>query len=132
MNKNIFTLEEASGLLPLLESKFQEMDPVREEQGRLQAELSSLFRRSRGNGKAGVETAVSEAQKALDAARSRESEAVQEISDRGIIVRDVNMGLVDFPAVRQDQEVFLCWVRGEDAIEYWHGTDEGYASRKAL
>ena len=132
MNKSIFTLEEASSLLPWLESKFQEMDPVREEQGRLQAELSSLFRRSRGNGKAGVETVISKAQKALDAARSRESEAVQEISDRGIIVRDVNMGLVDFPAVRQDKEVFLCWVRGEDAIEYWHGTNEGYASRKAL
>ena len=42
------------------------------------------------------------------------------------------MGLVDFPAVRQDQEVFLCWVRGEDVIQYWHGTNEGYASRKAL
>ncbi len=132
MNKSIFTLEEASGLLPWLEAKFQEMDPVREEQGRLQAELLSLFRQSRGNGKAGVETAISEAQKSLDAARSRESEAVQEISDRGIIVRDVNMGLVDFPAEREGQEVFLCWVRGEEAIQYWHGTNEGYASRKAL
>ena len=132
MNIRIFTIDEASSQLPWLESKFQELELIREEQDRLQAKLLSLFRQSRGNGKIGMETIISQTQKALDVTKSRVSELVQDIGDRGIIVRDVNMGLVDFPAVREDQEVFLCWVRGEDAIQYWHDSNEGYSSRKVL
>ena len=59
-------------------------------------------------------------------------QGVEEINQKGIIVRDVTSGLVDFPSLRDGQEVFLCWFKGEARIEYWHGTNEGIGSRKPL
>jgi hypothetical protein len=51
---------------------------------------------------------------------------------RGIVLRDLDRGLVDFPALRDDREVYLCWVLGEPDIGYWHELDAGYAGRQAL
>ncbi|MCI0830163.1 MAG: DUF2203 family protein, partial [Chloroflexi bacterium] len=59
-------------------------------------------------------------------------EGVQEILDRGIIVRDVARGLVDFPSQREGREVYLCWIGGEERIEFWHDTDRGFAHREPL
>jgi hypothetical protein len=52
--------------------------------------------------------------------------------EREIVLRDLDRGLVDFPAVREGEEVYLCWVDGESAIEYWHELDAGYAGRQEL
>jgi hypothetical protein len=49
-----------------------------------------------------------------------------------IVLRDLDRGLVDFPALRDGREVYLCWVDGEDDIEYWHDLDAGYAGRQPL
>ena len=132
MRRRIFTLEEATALLPWLESKLRELDPIRGELDRLQKQLSALSQQSRSNGKARIEAEIHQVQKEVEEARSKVAEVVQEINDKGIIVRDANIGLVDFPALRSQTEVFLCWVRGEDPIGYWHGTNEGYMSRKPL
>ena len=59
-------------------------------------------------------------------------DGVQEIFDKGIIVRDVDRGLVDFPTQREGREVFLCWVGGEETIDFWHETDRGFAHRQPL
>jgi hypothetical protein len=50
----------------------------------------------------------------------------------GVLVKDLDRGLVDFPALRGDEEVLLCWEVGEDEVAYWHGVDEGFAGRKPL
>ena len=55
-----------------------------------------------------------------------------ELEDLGIIIRDIDTGLVDFPAEKFGDKVFLCWKYGEPEIEYWHGTNEGYSRRKSL
>jgi len=49
-----------------------------------------------------------------------------------IVVRDLDRGLVDFPALRQGEEVLLCWQLGEDEVAFWHGLEEGFAGRKPL
>jgi len=54
------------------------------------------------------------------------------ITRLGGVTKDLEQGLVDFPHVREGREVNLCWKFGEKAIRYWHGLDEGYASRKPL
>jgi hypothetical protein len=59
-------------------------------------------------------------------------DGVQEILDRGIIVRDVSTGLVDFPSQRDGREVFLCWIGGEEKIEFWHETDRGFDYREPI
>ena len=51
---------------------------------------------------------------------------------RDIVLRDLDRGLVDFPALRDEEEVYLCWVDGEPGIGYWHELDAGYAGRRPL
>lgn len=59
------------------------------------------------------------------------SRALAELEAVDIVVRDVERGLVDFPAVRADEEVYLCWVISEeDEIRFWHGLDAGYTGRR--
>jgi hypothetical protein len=57
---------------------------------------------------------------------------VQGIQELGGLVKDMDEGLVDFPARRGDEDVLLCWRVGENEIRYWHGTEEGFAGRKEL
>jgi len=52
--------------------------------------------------------------------------------DREIVLRDLDRGLVDFPALRDGREIYLCWVDGEPDIEFWHELDAGYAGRQEL
>ncbi len=57
---------------------------------------------------------------------------ISELEDLGVKLRDIDSGLVDFPAKRFGETVFLCWKHGEQTIEFWHSEDEGFASRKHL
>ena len=54
------------------------------------------------------------------------------IQEMAVLVKDLNRGLLDFPHMREGQEVYLCWELGEEAIEYWHEVDAGYAERKKI
>jgi hypothetical protein len=55
-----------------------------------------------------------------------------ELAGLGIVVRDIDRGLIDFPALRDGREVFLCWELGEDEIAYWHELDTGFGGRQPL
>ena len=57
---------------------------------------------------------------------------VARIDELGITLREIETGLIDFPALVSGRQVWLCWRLGEDRVEYWHGTDEGFAGRKPL
>jgi hypothetical protein len=54
------------------------------------------------------------------------------LDERGIVLRDIATGLLDFPALAAGRQVWLCWRLGEDRVAYWHGTEEGFAGRKPL
>ncbi|MGI8460215.1 MAG: DUF2203 domain-containing protein [Solirubrobacterales bacterium] len=54
------------------------------------------------------------------------------LTELGIVVRDVDRGLIDFPALRGDEEIYLCWKIGEGEIEYWHDTESGFGGRQPL
>jgi hypothetical protein len=54
------------------------------------------------------------------------------VSEREIVLRDLERGLIDFPAIRDGREVYLCWVEGETDIEFWHDLDGGYAGRRPV
>jgi hypothetical protein len=72
------------------------------------------------------------ARQAVDRITAEIRQGLQEIQTLGCVVKDLDMGLLDFPALRDGQEVYLCWRVGEDRIESWHGIDEGYTGRKPL
>lgn len=55
-----------------------------------------------------------------------------ELTESGIVVRDVDRGLIDFPSVIDGEEVYLCWHLGEDEIAYWHDLESGYTGRQPL
>lgn len=57
---------------------------------------------------------------------------VEELESLGVLVKDLDSGLVDFPARRQGEDVLLCWRVGEAAVEWWHGPAEGFAGRKRV
>lgn len=60
-------------------------------------------------------------------------EIVKNFEQRGIIVKGIEQGLIDFPHIRRNgDEVYLCWKVGEDDIEYWHGVEAGFAGRKSI
>jgi len=58
--------------------------------------------------------------------------AVDALQDLGVLVKDLDSGLVDFPSVRDGEEVLLCWRLGEDEVAFWHGYDDGFAGRRPL
>ena len=57
---------------------------------------------------------------------------VEALNEKGIVLRDPETGLIDFPAKREGRDVFLCWRLGEDRVEFWHGPDSGFAGRRPL
>jgi hypothetical protein len=59
-------------------------------------------------------------------------DALEQIQATGCIVKDLDSGLVDFPSVIQNEEVYLCWRLGEDRIRFYHRQDEGFAGRKPI
>jgi len=59
-------------------------------------------------------------------------DALARLQEAEIVLRDLDRGLVDFPSIRDDREVYLCWLEGEDAIGYWHDLEAGFAGREPL
>lgn len=62
----------------------------------------------------------------------RLKEAIETIQDQGVLIKDLDMGLVDFPTLFHGEEVYLCWKLGEKGIGFWHGIQEGFRGRKPI
>ena len=131
MNRQ-FTLEEANALLPWLEERFQQMGPVRDQLEGKQEELLGLLRRRRSNGHSSSEEEITQAQREVNRLTRELQRLLEEVTQRGIVVRDVGRGLVDFPSQREGREVHLCWLRGELEIGWWHETYTGFAGRQRI
>jgi len=132
MQRSHFTLEEANALVPWLELQFAKLAPMRDELIARQDELLSLLQQRRRNGSTSKELPMVEAQRAIERLTQELQEGLREISASGIIVRDLGRGLVDFPSYREGREVYLCWIRGEEQITYWHETNVGLIGRQPL
>jgi hypothetical protein len=119
-----YTLEEARDLLPWVTDRIALMRAARE-QLTDQETREALHAGSPTNGGGRAGRKVGEAFLALRAAAAS-------FDEREIVLRDLDRGLVDFPAMRDGREVYLCWIDGEPDIEFWHELDAGYAGRQAL
>lgn len=75
---------------------------------------------------------ISGLQHRLDADTEEYAAILGRLDQVGCLLRDVDMGLVDFPAIADGTEIYLCWRLGEEAIGYWHGLREGFSGRKAV
>lgn len=125
------TVPEAQALLPRLREMLDALRRTRDEAMLKKTQIDMLWKRLDA-GEA-VLGAVGEEQQRLDALAARLAAIARDVEETGCILRDVDAGLVDFPArVRGGGTVFLCWRLGEPEIAYWHGAGEGFAGRKPL
>ncbi len=125
MEERIFTLTEAQALIPQLRSVLEE---INEEWNRIR-ELHPEIQKARDNApfdgfsKFGV-TYVE--------AVSHLMVLMHQIKEMGVLLKDVDKGLCDFPYMRQGHVVYLCWQLGEEDIQYWHDIEAGFAGREPL
>jgi len=127
-----FTLEEANAALAEVRPLAERMVEVRRELTETTAKLERRRLAVAGNG-GGL--SVQETQELQELAVERGMElarCIEAIAEIGAQVKDLDRGLLDFPAQRDGEDILLCWHVGEDEIRYWHGLDEGFAGRKPL
>jgi len=129
-----FTPAEANGALPLVEPLAERLTEARRSLVTLGAELEALQALVAGNGGSLDPSRVGELQEAVARAAADVAGLVQELQDLGVQVKDVDRGLVDFPArhPESDDPVLLCWELGEPEVAHWHELETGFAGRKPL
>jgi hypothetical protein len=127
-----FTPREANDELQEIRPLVEALVAHRAEQQRLQAERVELAAKIAGNGGGIDSQAIADLEEAEQLERVEIARCVDAIHSRGAIVKDIDEGLVDFPAVREGAEILLCWRLGEDEVAHWHGLEEGFAGRKRL
>jgi hypothetical protein len=119
-----YTREEARALLPQLRLWLTELDRLRLKLETGEERLADLMSTGQDLGGQPVNDRI----RLLAAMK----EVLRRFEDREIVIKDVQRGLVDFPALIGGREVFLCWERDEEDVEFWHDIDSGYAGRERL
>lgn len=133
MSDRTFTLDEAQALLPVLESLLRAAISAKTFIEEMDAEMQALHHRIFLNGGMFLDIVPLARRKAeRTKAEQRAKDAVAEIDSIGVQVKDLDIGLLDFPCVVEGQIVLLCWKLGEKSITHWHGTQEGFAGRKPI
>ena len=121
----LFTVEEANSLLPRLRELLADVslhrDALRERAPHLEPILRAAG--TNGGGKIGSEYGVEAYKLYL---------AIERIRELGVVLKDLDVGLLDFPHQREGRVVFLCWHPPEERIGYWHEIEAGYAGRQPL
>ncbi len=132
MAERYFTPEEANALLPEVRALAERMVAHRRSLALATVRHARIAAKIAGNGGGVNPHDVDELRAAMEAEAQAVAGCVEELNELGVQVKDLDEGLVDFPALRGDEEVLLCWRLGEDEVAYWHGADEGFAGRKSL
>ena len=132
MAERVFTVDEANALLDTVRPLAERMVAHRRALARAMERQERLEGSVRGNGGGISPEEPGSAAEAVAKEAAGIARCLERIQELGVVVKDLDAGLVDFPALRGDEKVFLCWRVGEDEIRYWHGREEGFAGRKEL
>ena len=120
-----FTLEEANSMLETVRPLVEEIMRIHAGIVRQQPEAWPAVERAAGNG-------GSRAASLLVPEFDRLRALVHQVQGEGILIKDMGIGLLDFPSLRDGREVYLCWQHGEDRIRFWHEIEAGFAGRQPL
>jgi len=133
MADRTFTLDEAHSLLPILESLLRTAIHSKKILEEAESEQQALQHRVFLTGGMFLDVVSLARRKAERAkAEQRAKDALAEIDSIGVQVKDIDIGLLDFPCDVEGQVILLCWKLGEKSITHWHGTQEGFAGRKPI
>jgi hypothetical protein len=119
-----FTREQANALLPQVEPLLRELRAARDRLTDSEAhELLATAAPANGGGAPG---------RVVGDAFLQVRDLLARIQGLGIVIRDIDRGLIDFPAIVEDREVYLCWQLDEPGIEFWHDLESGFGGRQPL
>src|SRR5438105_10918898 len=125
MEGRTFTLSEAKQLLPQLEDQLLTVKKDKEVLVHSHGEIKKASANAQANG-------GSIAGPRYIRALERISDSVEAIQEMGVLVKDLDIGLCDFPYLYDGRVVYLCWKLGEPEIRFWHEVEDGYAGRRPI
>ena len=132
MPDRLFTPDEANSALAEVRPVAERLVALRERMRALERTQGELVTAIGGNGGGYAAGDLNVAQQELIGLAEAAAACVDRLMSLGVVVKDLDLGLVDFPALRYDEEVELCWHVGEDAVAAWHRVGEGFAGRKPI
>ncbi len=128
-----FTLNEAQTLLPVVEALLRKAQAAGTRVEEVESEMQQLSQRIFLSGGMHVDVGAAARRRGeRDKAVQEANDTLKEIDSIGVQVKDLEQGLLDFPALLDGKTVLLCWKLGEPTITHWHTEEEGYAGRKPL
>ena len=129
----LFTLQEAEELLPTVERWLRSAIDNRQSATQFDQQMNALLVRINIQGGIQVNPEkVAEMKSGKEQSLERLKQALGEIENSGVLVKDLDIGLIDFPTLLDGTEVYLCWKLGEPHIGFWHHTSEGFTGRKSI
>ena len=132
MKEHLYSIETANHLLPWLEQQFKNLRMVNGDLANHKKTLADLLRNRGNNGHSSSEEVILSTREIVDRLTANMQEILKGIDDLGILVRNIEMGLVDFPAERDGRLIYLCWISGESTVAFWHETNVGFTDRQSL
>jgi hypothetical protein len=127
-----FTAEEANELLPEVRPLVERMVAHRRSLALATVRHARIAATIASNGGGVRPHEVDRLQEQIEAEAAEVVACVEALQALGLLVKDLDEGLVDFPALRGDEEVLLCWRLGEEEVAFWHSVEDGFAGRKPL
>jgi hypothetical protein len=127
-----FTPAEANSALPEVRPVAERLVSLRERMRELERTQGTLLGAIGGNGGGYAAGDLNAAQSELMGLADAVAACIERLDELGVIVKDLDLGLLDFPARRAGVDVLLCWHVGEERVDHWHALDEGFAGRKPI
>jgi hypothetical protein len=125
-DKRYFTVEEANRLIPQIQGLVEHLRQGQQRLRRHRPTAEATAQKAAGNG------GGSDAGAYLSDYAHTFGRGLAQLQAMGVVLKDIEQGLIDFPHWRDGREVYLCWKYGEEHINYWHETDSGYSGRQPL
>ena len=122
----LFTVDKANTILPKVKKRFDEILCCKNNVMDIQEELQNL-----SDSNCSFEKFIKKKQE-LNHAVTALYNMIQELEDMGIMIKSVDEGLLDFPSIRYDEEIWLCWKFGENQVKFWYRKEEGFMGRKPI
>ncbi|MFQ5532410.1 MAG: DUF2203 domain-containing protein [Candidatus Methylomirabilales bacterium] len=132
MAKRYFTVEEANALVPELRVILEHFQTRRRELEERQQTLEAIRQKAGGNGYRMASEEFLRLKREAEFFLEECNTAIKKIEALGCLLKDLHLGLIDFPSLRDGREVLLCWKSDEAEVAYWHDLTEGFAGRKPI
>jgi hypothetical protein len=130
--QRIFTPDEANAALTELRPLVEEMVAAKLALDEAQERAEEVSTRISGNGGGLPPAELAEVHDLVSRRATALARALEQIQSLGVVVKDLDSGLVDFPSTRDGEDVLLCWQLGEDEVAFWHRYEDGYAGRRPI